>query len=60
MYKRQDQITVRPEGAGASVTYDADLQLRGALRVLDPLLGLAFKRLGDRARDGLRRELGEA
>jgi hypothetical protein len=33
---------------------DADLRLKGALRLGDPLLGLAFNRVGDRALAGLR------
>jgi uncharacterized protein YndB with AHSA1/START domain len=52
-----DTITFEPTAAGTSVTYDADLRLRGLLRVLDPLLGVAFTRIGDRARDGLRETL---
>ena len=37
-------------GAGTSVTYQADLHLNGPLgRLLDPLLGLGFRRVGDRA-----------
>jgi hypothetical protein len=36
------------------VTYQAELTLKGPLRALDPLLGLAFKRVGDRAATGLR------
>ena len=36
------------------MTYDAALTLKGLLRALDPLLGLAFKRVGDRAAAGLR------
>lgn len=49
-----DEITVAggPDD-DTTVTYTADLRLRGALRVFDPLLGLVFKRIGDRARDGL-------
>jgi len=46
-----DTITVADD---ASVTYDARLELRGLARVADPLLGLAFKRLGDNAAKGLR------
>lgn len=52
-----DTITFEPAAAGTSVTYDADLRLRGLVRVVDPLLGLAFNRIGDRARDGLRETL---
>ena len=39
---------------GTRVTYQAELTLKGPLRALDPLLGLAFKRVGDRAATGLR------
>lgn len=53
-----DEIRVEPAGAGAVVTYDARLDLRGALRVANPLLALAFGRIGDRAAAGLRRALG--
>lgn len=51
----RDTITVQPDGsgAGAIVTYDAVLQLKGLLRLADPLLGLSFKRIGDRAGAGL-------
>jgi carbon monoxide dehydrogenase subunit G len=48
-----DTITVRPDGDGALVTYDAALTLNGILRVADPLLGLVFGRIGDRAAAGL-------
>jgi uncharacterized protein YndB with AHSA1/START domain len=44
-------------GGGAQVTYEADLTLKGALRLADPLLALAFKPVGDRALAGLRRKL---
>jgi hypothetical protein len=45
-----------PDG-GTRVTYEADLTLKGPLRTLDPLLRLAFDRVGDRAAEGLRAEL---
>jgi hypothetical protein len=49
-----DTIVIRGDGhGGASVTYDAKLELKGVRKLADPLLGLAFKRLGDNARDGL-------
>jgi dehydrogenase/reductase SDR family member 12 len=53
-----DEIRVEPADAGAVVTYDARLDMRGALRVANPLLALAFGRIGDRAAAGLRRALG--
>lgn len=52
-----DEIRVEPDGAGSRVTYDARLTLRGPAALLDPLLGLAFRRVGDRAAAGLRRVL---
>jgi hypothetical protein len=53
-----DEIRVDPAGEGAVVTCDAWLGMRGVLRVADPLLALAFGRIGDRAAAGLRRALG--
>ncbi|MCB9373539.1 MAG: SRPBCC family protein [Microthrixaceae bacterium] len=56
-----DRITVVPDGDGSIVTYDADLALNGPLALFDPVLRLAFGRIGDRAAAGLRRALdGEA
>ena len=53
-----DVITVVPDGdSGCIVTYDADLRLRGPLRVVDPFLALLFRRIGDRAAAGLRQRL---
>lgn len=48
-----DTITVQPDGAGSIVTYDAVLELNGVLGVADPLLKLAFNRIGGRAAAGL-------
>ena len=53
-----DRITFEPSDGGTRVTYDADLALKGPLRIADPLLGLAFARVGDRALAGLREALG--
>jgi hypothetical protein len=55
--RSDDEIIVSAAGSGSSVTYNADLSLIGPLRLADPLLGLAFRVIGDRARDGLRRAL---
>ena len=52
-----DRITFAPTGAGTRVTYDAELTLKGLLRLADPLLSLAFNRVGDRAFEGLRTTL---
>ena len=48
-----DTISVRADGTGSVVTYDAELTLNGLLGLADPLLGLSFKRIGDRAAAGL-------
>ena len=52
-----DRIEVVADGDGSLVTYDAELRLNGVLRVFDLGLGLAFKRIGDRAAAGLERAL---
>jgi NAD(P)-dependent dehydrogenase (short-subunit alcohol dehydrogenase family) len=53
--RSEDTMTVvpRPEG-GSILTYDADLRLLGPLSVLNPLLPLPFRRVGDRGLGGLR------
>jgi hypothetical protein len=47
----RDEITFEeiPDG-GTAVTYSADLRLRGPRRLLDPILGVFFRRLGENAR----------
>lgn len=52
-----DTITVSPTAAGCEMSYDAQVTLKGALRILDPLFGLAFRRLGENAARGLRQQL---
>jgi carbon monoxide dehydrogenase subunit G len=49
-----DRITVDAIATGTRVTYDADLRLKGLLKLADPLLALVFTRVGDRALAGLR------
>jgi carbon monoxide dehydrogenase subunit G len=49
-----DRITFAATLTGTRLTYDADLRLKGLLRIADPLLGLAFRRIGHRALNGLR------
>lgn len=53
-----DTISFRPlPDGGTLVTYDADLRLKGALRLADLPMRLIFRRIGDRARDGLEEAL---
>lgn len=56
----EDTVEVAPRDGGSLLTYEARVTLKGAARLADPLLGLAFRRLGDNAAAGLRRELGGA
>jgi carbon monoxide dehydrogenase subunit G len=53
----RDEIMVEKEPGGARVTYDAELSLRGVLRLADPLLAIAFRHIGERAAASLRRTL---
>jgi hypothetical protein len=52
-----DEITVENASGGVTVTYDAELSLRGVLRLANPLLAVAFRHIGERAAGGLRRTL---
>jgi carbon monoxide dehydrogenase subunit G len=53
-----DEIRFASTGVGTSVTYEADLRLKGLVGdLVDPLLGLAFRRIADRAAAGLRKAL---
>ncbi len=49
----EDTVTVEADGDGSIVAYDAELKLRGLLGLSDPLLGLMFNQIGDRAAAGL-------
>ena len=55
-----DVMTFVNDAGGCVVTYEADLSLKGALWLANPVLGLAFGRIGDRAAEGLRRALDGA
>jgi hypothetical protein len=52
-----DTLTFEDRAGGTDVTYDARLTFKGLAAVANPLLGLGFKRVGDRARDSLREVL---
>jgi carbon monoxide dehydrogenase subunit G len=49
----EDTVTVEADGDGSIVAYDAELKLKGLLGLSDPLLGLMFNQIGDRAAAGL-------
>lgn len=46
-----------PDHPSVAVTYEASLELKGAYRVLNPIMGWALGRIGDRAAGGLRAAL---
>ena len=48
-----DQILIKQNGEKTAVTYSADLQFNGFAKLIDPVMGRVFKRIGDRARDGM-------
>lgn len=56
-FRSRDVVTVEPGGRGSLLTYDAELELRGPLRLADPLLALGFDRIGDKAASGLAEHL---
>jgi carbon monoxide dehydrogenase subunit G len=48
-----DVITVSPVDGGTRIGYEADLRLKGALRVAEPFLRSTVDRMGNDALDGL-------
>ncbi|WCO66848.1 SRPBCC family protein [Iamia majanohamensis] len=54
-----DRISVAEDGGRTQVTYDADLVLKGPLKLGDPVLKATFGKMGDKAADGLRSELAK-
>ncbi|MDO9407735.1 SRPBCC family protein [Patulibacter sp.] len=52
-----DTITVAPEGAGSTVTYEVEISLKGARKVAEPVMALFLKRIGNEAREGLEKQL---
>lgn len=56
----RDEARIEPRGpAASSVTWEADLRLRGVRRVLDFPLRVIFHRVGQKAKRGLRERLQE-
>ena len=52
------ELEALPDG-GTRVTYTADIRFKGALKVAEPFLGKAFKKLGDEAEAGMREALAK-
>ena len=55
------EMTFEPTAVGGTVvTYVADVQLKGAMRLAAPVASFAFRRTGDRARNGMSERLSQA
>src|SRR5271157_1045 len=53
LLRSTDQIVVTGGADGSTVSYDAEVRLRGPLQVLDPLLRPGFRVVAERAAAGL-------
>jgi hypothetical protein len=53
----EDILTFTETEAGTQVDYEAELKLKGPLRLLEPLLGRHFDGIGKGVVEGLQREL---
>jgi len=56
-YRSIDTISASPSGDGAYLTYSAELELLGPLKLADFLMRRVFNRIGKTAEAGLVREL---
>ena len=55
-----DTVTVTSRAGSTEVTYDARINLRGLLRIVDPLLTLGFRGVANRAIRRLEQRLAQA
>lgn len=54
-----DEIRFEPSGTGTRIDYTADIRLGGVLRLVQPFLGGAFRKIARDALAGMERALGE-
>jgi carbon monoxide dehydrogenase subunit G len=54
-----DEISFDETPIGTRIEYVADIHLSGLLRLAEPLLGGAFRKIGRQARDGMQRALAD-
>jgi hypothetical protein len=55
----QDTLTFQPRLEGCTMTYHAELRLKGVSALATPILAAMFRPIGNRARDSLQKILGE-
>ncbi|MCW2840393.1 MAG: polyketide cyclase [Aeromicrobium sp.] len=48
-----DTITVLPSGTGSEITYDADIELKGAAKLGAPVVKLVFEKIGSDTEDDM-------
>ena len=50
-----DTITVvpRPEGPGSRVTYEANIEMKGMAKLVDPIMKLVFEKVGSDTEDDM-------
>jgi hypothetical protein len=53
----EDVITVKPDGTGSEVSYEANIKPKSIAKVLDPVFAMIFNKVGDRAARSLRETL---
>lgn len=56
-FTSDDTIEIQDEGGHVSVTYDAELRLKGLTKLATPVMGVLFNRIAGRAKEGLELEL---
>ena len=54
-----DDISFEPAGSGTTITYIADIRLRGFMRLLAPFAGGTFRAIGENARSGMQAALDQ-
>jgi carbon monoxide dehydrogenase subunit G len=54
-----DEIRFEPSGTGTKIDYTADIRLNGLLRLVQPFLGGAFRKIASDALGGMQRALDE-
>jgi carbon monoxide dehydrogenase subunit G len=57
LHEGEDDVRFAPSGDGTEVTWNAMFRVRGPGLLLDPALGVGFRRVGAKAVEGLERSL---
>ncbi|GAB2775937.1 SRPBCC family protein [Nocardioides salsibiostraticola] len=52
-----DTITVRPDGSGSEVTYEAVIEMKGAAKLAAPVVKLVFEKIGSDTEDDMTQAL---